>query len=937
MSTYDIVNGLKAKPRLQIDHQKVCIFWDTNLGASEEALVDAYIEAHGLNTAHKYGINLSISANTDRDLLWDSWLSDVADYIEKHQIQAICCSPNCPLTQNFIQAGNESLTAFSTLLSSSVSIKKILQIENIPIATLLTTKFFDQAIKNLTVKTLDNVEDVYYTQDGGLLRDDLPINEFGFNIDGIDRLDFRTDGRSTPRLWLTDFNAVQGLTGIDPKNPHNGAAILKIPSWRIGWKASGLMPSPTPQEITNMVNRGKAAGALSFEDHKAQSKISMTLRDRTSEGHCGKGVALGKALDSIGYANYNYGFRTTHSNTLATIPAVNDPSLAHFKKLDPISNQTDSRFVATNTPVLDAEPDPVNSSVVRYYSDASTSPGDKGMRFDAYNNATFPLECFIHFSLFGNFETDNNLEFYNSATPNSQTIEVQDGGCVVELTSHGHKISPMALRHGASAAFCSYVEPGGTSAIMKSERFIFSLLRGNSYALAAMRTRDDWTDEHELWGDGLATPYREQSNEITPETKKMKSIFNQLFNTKNPSDTSYVWTSPNTYGAASIKNQIENSPFGMPNNTFDSDTIIFDYVYEITNAGSGFTANEIMILDSSTGSGNGQVWWSSVNSGTGGAVSQITSFRFGQNQGAIGKDVVDGEVLTFSSASGGSGCQVTVRAVFTSRLDLGVSSGLGAVSITYISNSSDTPETICDYFVNAVNTNAQLKNQFSAYKTFGTNGSFDGRPILRCVPLSSLASDNTFTTNLAVTASQPNSTFVKIPMRTAEGVYAANQDLVAMPTDRDGRSQRTETGELIFQNTMLNIDPSDFASSGLSGFLTPTPSASLFGLIIFPENSVDSVNILGQAGTQPKIQKITYKNTQRPDLTDIVILKTDLDPWQLIASVYLITTLNSNSGAARRTLPLIKGDKYEMTIEFSAKDLGLSGNKRLVKRGFVNV
>ena len=509
--TYDIVNGLKAKPRLQIDHRKVCVFWDTNLGASEEVLVDAYIAAHGLNTAFKYGVDLSLSGYTDRLKLWDLWLSDVADFIETNQIQAVCCSPNCPLTQNFIQAGNESLTAFSTLLSSSVSIKKILQIENIPIATLLTTKFFDQAIKNLAVKTLDNLEDVYYTQDGGLLRDDLPVNGVEFNIDGINRLDFRTDGRSTPRLWLTDFNAVKGLTGIDPKNPHNGAEILKIPSWRIGWKASGLMPSPTPQEITNMVNRGKAAGALSFEDHKAQSKISMTLRDRTSEGHCGKGVALGKVLDSIGYTNYNYGFRTNQSNTLATITAVDDSSLAHFKKLDPISNQTDSRFVATNTPVLDSEPDPVNSSVVRYYSDASTSPGDKGMRFDAYNNATFPLECFIHFSLFGNFDTDNSLEFYNSATPNSQTIEVQDGGCVVELTSHGHKISPMALRHGASAAFCSYVEPGGTSAIMKSERFIFSLLRGNSYALAAMRTRDDWTDEHELWGDGLATPYSKQS------------------------------------------------------------------------------------------------------------------------------------------------------------------------------------------------------------------------------------------------------------------------------------------------------------------------------------------------------------------------------------------------------------------------------------------
>lgn len=514
MSTYDITGGLAKKYRHQIDHQKVCIVWDTDLGASEEALVDAYIAAHGLNTAYKYGVDLSVAANTDRQLLWDAWLSDLADYIETNQIQAICCSPNCPLTQSFIVHQQESLTAFSTLLASSVSIKRMIE-SGVSLNTLLSPRNDDQPIKALAIKTLDNTESILYTHNLGLIRDDLPINEYFFNIGGISSEDFKISSYAPPNIWSTDLNAVKGLTGIKPRNPHNNEPILKIPSWRIGWKASGLMPSPTPQEITDIVNRGKAASAVSFDDHKTQSRITMTLRDRNGEGHCGKGVALGKVLDSIGYTNYNYGFRTNQSNSLAQMPAVDDPSLAHFKKLDPISDQTDSRFVATNTPVIDAEPDPVNSSTVRYYDDASTSVGQKGMRFDAYNGATFPLECFIHFSLFGNFDTDNNLEFYNSASPSSQTINVKDGGCVIELTSHGHKISPMALRHGASAALCSYREPSGLSAIMQSERFMFSLIRGNNYALAAFRNQNDWTDEHELWGDGLATPYKTQSEYIT--------------------------------------------------------------------------------------------------------------------------------------------------------------------------------------------------------------------------------------------------------------------------------------------------------------------------------------------------------------------------------------------------------------------------------------
>jgi hypothetical protein len=610
MSTYDITDGLAKKYRHQIDHQKVCIVWDTDLGASEEALVDAYIAAHGLNTAYKYGVDLSVAANTDRQLLWDAWLSDLADYIETNQIQAICCSPNCPLTQDFISSGNVSLTAFSTLLSSALSIKKILQIESITIATLLTGHTFDQAVKNLAVKTLDNQEDILYTHNLGLARDDLPINGLDFNIDGIDDVDFKYLNYKVPELWSTDFNSVQGLTGIKPRNPHNNAAILKIPSWRIGWKASGLMPSPTAQEITDMVARGKLASAMTFDEHKTQSTITMTLRDRTNDGHCGKGVALGKVLDSIGYTNYNYGFRLEYSQTLANIAAVDDPSLAHFKRLYPISAQTDPRFVSTNSEVGIADPDPVNSSTVRYYDDVATIGGQKGQRFDAYNGTTFPLECFIHFSLFGNFKTDNNLEFYNSASPSSQTINVKDGGCVIELTSHGHKISPMALRHGASAAFCSYREPSGFSAIMKAERFMFSLLRGNSYGVAAMRTQYDWTDEHELWGDGLATPYKTQSEYITGN-ESMNNVKFELVAIKGSADMTGSFPAITVAGTGHSVDDIitfNGQAFGSPAAGIKIKVTSVDgsggiTAYSWVSGGIGWSDSDVADQSSTSGSG----------------------------------------------------------------------------------------------------------------------------------------------------------------------------------------------------------------------------------------------------------------------------------------------------------------------------------------------
>ena len=604
--TYDIVNGLEAKPRLQIDHQKVCVFWDTNLGASEEALVDAYIAAHGLNTAFKYGVDLSLTGYTDRLTLWDLWLSDVADFIETNQIQAICCSPNCPLTQDFIFSGALQSAAFSSLLASSVSVKAMLNSE-VTLDMLLAPMSENQEVKNLTVKTMDNEEGASYLQNGGLLRDDLPVNDYFFNIGGIDSENFKYSTFAQPELWSTDFDSIQGRTGIKPRNPHNGAEILKLPSWRIGWKASGNMPSPTAQEITNMVNRGKAAGAISFDDHKTQSRIAMTLRDRTSNGHCGKGVAIGKVLEEIAYTNYNYGFRTDYSNTLANIPAVDDSSLAHFKKLDPITDQTDSRFVSTNTPVLDTDPDPVNTSTIRYYDDTQNSAGYKGMRFDAYNGATFPIECFIHFSLFGNFNSNNNLEFYNTTSPSSQTIKVKGGGCVIELTSHGHKISPMALRHGASAAFCSYVEPSGTSSVMKAERFLFSLLRGNSYAIAASRTFDNWMNPVELWGDGLATPYSEQSNEITPENKTMNNVKFELIAAPSYTIFSALPTITTAGSGHSVGDTIIFNGNGVGSGikiditTVDGSGGVTGYGWN--SGGLGFASNEVATQANTTGSG----------------------------------------------------------------------------------------------------------------------------------------------------------------------------------------------------------------------------------------------------------------------------------------------------------------------------------------------
>ena len=940
MPTYDIVNGLEAKPRLQIDHQKVCVFWDTNLGASEEARVDAYIAAHGLNTAFKYGVDLSLTGYTDRLTLWDLWLSDVADFIESNQIQAICCSPNCPLTQDFIFSGGLQPAAFSSLLASSVSVKAMLNSE-VTLDMLLTPMFENQEVKNLTVKTMDNEEGIFYLQNGGLLRDNLPVNDLFFNIGGIESEDFKYSTFAPPQLWSTDFDSVQGRTGIKPRNPHNEAAILKIPSWRIGWKASGNMPSPTAQEITNMVNRGKAAGAISFDDHKTQSRIAMTLRDRTSNGHCGKGVAIGKVLEEIGYTNYNYGFRTTHSNTLANIAAVDDSSLAHFKKLDPISNQTDARFVSTNTPVLDAEPNPVNSSTVRYYDDASVSAGQKGMRFDAYNGATFPIECFIHFSLFGNFDTNNNLEFYNTASPSSQTIKVKDGGCVIELTSHGHKISPMALRHGASAAFCSYVEPSATSSVMKAERFLFSLLRGNSYAIAASRNFDNWMNPVELWGDGLATPYSEQSNEITPETKKMKKTHRAIIGAPTLQSSTFFFQG-GTVGSVTGSPAQFPVYLGQPNDNKGVTDFFIDHAYELTNQGTGYNlADELVITG---GSGSNARFKALSTSSPAGVIGGILLSPNSVSSSSLqrGTGYQHGDVLTATgSFTGSNNARILVRNDFLYQIKFATDdffqvTPLGEVTIDYQGLSTDSLEDITDGLIAACKANVGINALYEFEKIQGSNADKNGRFGIRAIYGASLLTDETQVVTPIKTAGIAllNQQFLIAGAPNDSQPYASGGDYKNSPlgaTKPLANEIRNDNDDIIFQASIANVTSADAAGVGIS---FPEATRTLLFLVPTNDDAKDIARIFALNGVQPAITKITFKNTQRDDLADIVILGTDLNPWINVSSVYNYTTLNANSGAANRTIDLEVGNVYEVTLEFSAKDLGLSGTKRLVRRGY---
>ena len=110
-----------------------------------------------------------------------------------------------------------------------------------------------------------------------------------------------------------------------------------------------------------------------------------------------------------------------------------------------------------------------------------------------------------------NFDSGNSGAFYNSEASSTQAFNVLKGGAIFESTSHGHKISTWAIKNGASVAFGSYLEPYADSVDMYNKT-IYEVVTGNSYAVAHLSTVAGGRGIEELWGDGLASPFKKQSH-----------------------------------------------------------------------------------------------------------------------------------------------------------------------------------------------------------------------------------------------------------------------------------------------------------------------------------------------------------------------------------------------------------------------------------------
>ena len=505
--TYDINSKLYQRYIRNIDKQKVMCIWDSGLGASEEALVDAYIAAHPLNSAHKYGVDFQASDVFDEATCWEDWIKDVSDYITTHQIEAVCVSPNCPqlspLDFNYSSTAN---VALANLFGQLPRIAKHME-------TTGYTSFsqFNASEGGTMYSWLSaDFDYAYESSTGGISRDGLTggnpyLNPELMLCDGIGKPDFEYSNRTVQIPYLS--NKVTFKT--------NEYLIEALPRWRIGWKKiHSSQPTITSTDITNMVNAGKV-GEKSLKDHSKVSPITATLRNRVSSINPSKGVQVAAFLEGgLGYEQFKFGVfedlvSDLDNGKLSALDAQSG-KYSYFKNQTPIENNTSSKFSHSLKRIADGETPPTNNTTSRYFDDFVAGTGNQGIAFTAHNGATFPIDTFFHYNQMGNFNTGNSGAFYDSSDTSTQAFNILEGGAIFESTSHGHKISPWAIKNGASVAFGSYPEPYAASVDMYNET-IYQIVSGNSYAVAHLLTVAGSYSIEELWGDGLASPFKKQS------------------------------------------------------------------------------------------------------------------------------------------------------------------------------------------------------------------------------------------------------------------------------------------------------------------------------------------------------------------------------------------------------------------------------------------
>jgi len=506
MADVDVLSDITRKARHQIDHSKVVVCYNSSL-AGDEAKADAYIAARSLDTNHKYAVALGAAGARTQATIWSTWASDLADYCETNNIEAICCTPGFDAGVTIAGLGYSNLVSGSRFLGSVVNLKALGAATGLdPLATSPAAYYTDRHFVNM----LKSQPDRGFSNPAGSILDVATEDVLG--VASGDTLELN----SVASTAFAGLRSGSIFAIGDEHLTYRGdisATWTTLPSWRIGWYdiTAGVLEC-TPAKITAMVERA-IASEVSIGAHKHRP-IVCGSRDRgVSRFSVGAPIWNDILYEELGFTNRKWGWAEGSMLAGELDPATSGsvPEATGYSRYDKNDGENYVGFVLRTSAPADT-----SASVYRNTRSEYGSPSD--YHWEALNDTTFPIPVFgLHDQLLTNITSGtDSLQFKPGEA--IQVFDVQDGAYAYFATSAGLRSGNTFIEYGGCAAFGSYFEPLA-SQVRSDGVWTKALLQGYSASQAALFAQNQkLLHAPELIGDGLYQPYKYEASSVKRQT-----------------------------------------------------------------------------------------------------------------------------------------------------------------------------------------------------------------------------------------------------------------------------------------------------------------------------------------------------------------------------------------------------------------------------------
>ncbi len=479
----------------------VC-FCDTS-SANALSQCQAYYAAYpDLDSSLIFQYDLSTTGAKTLSTAWDLWVKDWCEFLVANNAEAVCCNPELDIDNPFYSSTYDY--SFLNWLASGFT---LLNLMNAQERTELPPSKLGYFFNGYSDPDLTTSGTQFHEFSGTNPPDTgLEYNSFlptsitsdaGDNIyDYANKGSIDSDERQRASRGQFTYDWELG-------SDFNNQPGTYLPSWRIGWKSGNYNPPEiTASEITAMVNRSIAnRGSISsFQEKPIVSSSRVRVGGTYEDYFVGQAMLVDTIFKDMGFLDTKWGYSEDGSGASALTTWNSKLSTDNYDP-DETTN-TNVQFTLDN----------VAGTVGNTYRDLGSNYSvEDNWKWHAHNTNTFPMEAFIYI---GGCLTNMNVQTSGSWCDGGSdaVFDIEDGAFLFEMTSHFLRYGGWAIKNGASAIYGSHIEPTAQP-VSHAGSVATNLLRGHEVASSVLYGQNSSPDRAELWGDGLASPFYQESIE----------------------------------------------------------------------------------------------------------------------------------------------------------------------------------------------------------------------------------------------------------------------------------------------------------------------------------------------------------------------------------------------------------------------------------------